>query len=91
MLKAPGREHKTPHLVFGATVINNVVRAELSKGEKARPRDVLSSLASRHISTQRKAREVVTWEESFAGEISVRIKVRLLLGFRQIAEQVELS
>src|SRR5215471_5790783 len=71
-----GRQYTPCHPVFATLVVNDIARAELSKPKESWAINNVNVFASRHQSPQRKAREVVSRQESFACEIAIRIEVR---------------
>src|SRR5437763_11360653 len=64
------------HLELGALMIDEVVGSKLAEGQETRAADELS-LAARDIGAQGKPGKVVSGQEAFAGQIAIRIEVRL--------------
>ena len=65
--------------VAGPLVVHHGPRAKFGDGQESRPREklvsALAAAAGRNEGRERKAREVVTGEKAFAGEVAVAVEV----------------
>ena len=70
-----------PYLPTGTLVIDEGPGAKLRDGEETRAGDKLLGLLrgapARDVRGQRKAREIIAGQETFAGEIAIAVKIRL--------------
>jgi hypothetical protein len=76
-LDPTGRQEASGHSVLSAFVVYDISRSKLCERQKPRPLDHMLTLADRNKGTNRQAREIVSWQESFTRKVAIGVEIRL--------------